>query len=249
MELVGRLAVVTGAGSGLGYLVARRLADEGAHVVVGDVDRQQAQEAVRDIEGAGGRAAWAIDVDMSEPDSVHRFCEEVVDRAPPAVLVNNAGGWGDGPQYPDADEQAWRRVMELNLLGPMLATQLLLEPMRAAGGGVIVNVASVAGTENSAYGSPTYATAKAGLVRLTTSLAGLRDSHRVRAGCVVPGWIGLERAVAELASMSPAERAAADPLVRPERVVDAVLDVVHDRQLGTVVELVGDQTRVLHVAG
>lgn len=245
MDLTGRPAIITGAGSGLGAVIARRLADEGAHVVIGDRDLAAARCAAQRLVSTGSQAT-ALEVDLSDSTEVRDFVTRALEHGAPAVLVNNAGGWGPGDQYPAADEATWRRAMELNLLGPMLATQLVLDPMRSAGGGAVVNVASVAGTESGAYGSPTYAAAKAGLVRFTTALTGLEKTHHVRVGCIVPGWIGLPRAIAERASMTTEERAAAGPLVPPGLVAGAALDLVHQRSPGQVVELIGDQTRVLH---
>ena len=94
--------------------------------------------------------------------------------AGPHVLVNNAGGGGHvPPHFPDAEPAQWGATLDLNLRGPMLATQLCLEPMRRAGGGAVVNVASSAGLGLGGHPSPEYAAAKAGLIRFTATLAGL----------------------------------------------------------------------------
>jgi NAD(P)-dependent dehydrogenase (short-subunit alcohol dehydrogenase family) len=120
----------------------------------------------------------------------------------------------------------------------MLATQLALEPMRARGGGAVVNIASSAGLGLAPYDSPEYGAAKAGLIRFTASVASLREEIGVRVNCVVPHWIGLERAHAELAAMSPAERAAAPPFVDPSAIADAVVWLARDESLaGRVVEM------------
>jgi 3-oxoacyl-[acyl-carrier protein] reductase len=114
--------------------------------------------------------------------------------------------------------------------------------MRALGGGAIVNIASSAGMGDAGYASPEYAAGKAGLIRFTSSLAGLDDSHRVRMTCVIPGWIGLARAQAEVAAMPPGERAQAPPLIPPADVVAVVLDLIRNGRSGAVVELLrGDQ--------
>jgi NAD(P)-dependent dehydrogenase (short-subunit alcohol dehydrogenase family) len=89
----------------------------------------------------------------------------------------------------------------------MLLSQLALEPMRQSGGGAIVNIASSAATGSSGYSSPEYSTSKAGLIRFTPSLESLEKSHGVRMTCIVPGWIGLERALAEVAALPPDDRA------------------------------------------
>lgn len=110
-----------------------------------------------------------------------------------------AGGWGGaGRQFPDATFDQWRRVLELNLVAPMAPTQRCVPLMMRLGGGVDVNIASSAGLGHDGYGLPEYPAAKAGLIRFTSSLANLTDSHRVRVNCVVPDWIVLPRAHSEL---------------------------------------------------
>jgi NAD(P)-dependent dehydrogenase (short-subunit alcohol dehydrogenase family) len=116
--------------------------------------------------------------------------------------------------------------LELNLTGAMRATQLALEPMRASGGGVVVNIASVAGLGHEPYRSPEYAAAKAGLIRFTTAAGELAPG--VRMNCVVPGWIATDRAAAELAAMTPQERAAVPIPVPMHEVADAVVGLVRD---------------------
>jgi NAD(P)-dependent dehydrogenase (short-subunit alcohol dehydrogenase family) len=97
--------------------------------------------------------------------------------------------------------------------------------MRSAGGGVVVNVASSAGNEDTPYASPEYGAAKAGLIRLTTALG---DLEGVRVNCIVPNWILTERAKAELAAMTQEERAAAPGAIPLEVVCDAVADLIAD---------------------
>lgn len=233
MDLSGRVAVVTGAGSGLGAVVSARLADRGAVVVVVDVDPDAAGRTSASLPGS-----VPVVTDLSRPVAVDTVAAAVAGLAPPALLVNNAGGWGTaGRQFPDAAPDEWRSVLALNLVVPMALTQRLLGPMADAGGGAVVHVASSAGRDTGAYASPEYAVAKAGLVRLTTSLAGLAASHGVRVGCVVPGWVGLERAHAERAALPPEDR---PELVPPQDVADAVVALAtDDTSAGRVVVLDG----------
>lgn len=161
-----RTVAVTGGAAGLGRSVAELLESRGYDVVV--VDRE-----------AG------VVADLSDLDEVRRVAGVLEARGVDA-LVNNAGSWSPGAQYPDADDAVWLSSMTLDLLGPMLLTRLLWQRLEA-----VVNVGSSGGEGAEAYGSPEYAAAKAGLRRFTSSLTG-RDDLRVTA--VVPGWIGLERA-------------------------------------------------------
>ena len=229
-------AIVTGAGSGLGRHVALGLARAGFGVVVAEVDPTAAAECADRIE-ALGRPARVVAADVRERAGLDRIVAAADELGGPRVLVNNAGGWTPHRQYPSATPEEWTATIALNLTAPMLLSQLVLELMRARGGGAIVNVASSAGVGLGAYGSPEYGAAKAGLIRFTTSCAGLVDTHGVRMMAVVPGWIGLDRAHAEWERLDPAERARLGPLIPPGEVVAAILDLVRDGAAGAVVEM------------
>jgi NAD(P)-dependent dehydrogenase (short-subunit alcohol dehydrogenase family) len=232
MELRGSIALVTGAAAGTGRAIALRLAADGARVVVGDVDRAQGEETARAIERSGGSARF-VHADVTARDDVGgmiAFAERELGGL--QILVNNAGGGGHvEPHFPDAAPPEWEATLDLNLRGAMLATQRALAPMRRAGGGAVVNVASTAGLGLAPYASPEYAAAKAGLIRFTSTLAVLKERMNVRVNCVVPDWIATERAVDELERMTPAQRAAAPVPRPPEEVAAAVVDFVRDEEL------------------
>jgi NAD(P)-dependent dehydrogenase (short-subunit alcohol dehydrogenase family) len=243
VQLEGRVAVVTGGGAETGRAIALRLAAGGALVVVADIDPAAAEGTVRAIEQEGGHAA-AIAADVTDDGAVRRMIEFAGrDGGGPHVLINNAGGWG-AANYLEATPEQWSATLDLNLRGPMLATQLALVPMRTAGGGVVVNIASTAGIGTDAYASPEYGAAKAGLIRFTTTLADLRERMTVRVNCIVPDWIATDRARGELAEMTAAERAAAGPLVPMADVAAAVIAFISDDELaGRVVLLRGGRPR------
>jgi NAD(P)-dependent dehydrogenase (short-subunit alcohol dehydrogenase family) len=244
VELRGAVAIVTGGAAGLGEFIVRRLVGEGALVVALDVE--EGALAAREDEPVAfvrGDVRVAADLERAVAFAVERF-------GGLDVLVNNAGGISRGAQWPDASALEWRATLDLNLTGPMLATQLALEPMRARGGGAVVNIASSAGLGLAPYDSPEYGAAKAGLIRFTASVASLRESMGVRVNCIAPHWVGLERAHAELAAMSAAERASAPPFVDPEAIPDAVVWLVRDESLsGRVVEMRGGSDRRLLETG
>jgi NAD(P)-dependent dehydrogenase (short-subunit alcohol dehydrogenase family) len=227
MELEGKVAVVTGGGSGLGRFIVEALRAAGARVIVADVTPGEGVTPA-DVTTETGRAAVLAAAQAAGGLD---------------VLVNNAGGWTvGGEQFPDATAAAWRSAIELNLLAPMALAQDAL-PALGRGHGAVVNIASSAAVDTSAYASPEYAGAKAALIRFTTAVADWRERYAVRVNCIVPGWIGLERAHRELAAMSPAERASAPALVPPTSVAAQVLRLARDESLaGCVVGMLdGDQ--------
>jgi NAD(P)-dependent dehydrogenase (short-subunit alcohol dehydrogenase family) len=232
MEVRGSVALVTGAAAGTGRAIALRLGVDGALVVLADVDPQAGQETVHAIEMHGGSARF-VQADVTSSDDIRRvvaFAGQELGGL--QILVNNAGGGGHvAPHFPDASPDRWQATLDLNLRGAMLATQLALGPMSLGGGGAVVNIASTAGLGFGPYVSPEYGAAKAGLIRFTSSLAGLRERMNVRVNCVVPDWIATERAQEELARMTPAERAATPAPRPPEEVAGAVVEFVRDEDL------------------
>jgi NAD(P)-dependent dehydrogenase (short-subunit alcohol dehydrogenase family) len=221
MRIDGKRAVVTGAAIGIGRAVAQRLAAEGAEVVVADIDEVGGRQTCDSI----GSAARFVEADLRDDDAVADLmaCQ-------PQILVNNAGGGPSlRPCFPEAAVERWSASLALNLRAPMLTTQLALDAMREAGGGAIVNVGSTAGVGFGPHVSPEYSAAKAGLIRLTATLAPLAQSHGVRVNCVVPDWVATERGVREWEELPAEERG--PELVPLSLVTDAVVRFVEDETL------------------
>ena len=242
MELRYLLAVVTGAGAGLGREIAVALSRAGAAILSVDRDAGTAEETAELARAARVRA-WSVQADLTEETEVRLVAARARDLGGADLLVNNAGGWTPGEQYPAAPAEAWTRTISLNLTAPMLLTQLVLadaaaRPDRRPGTPAVVNVSSSAASGPTPYGSPEYAATKAALVRLTAALA---DADRVggRVTAVVPGWIGLPRAEREWAALSESEREALPPLIPPTEVTRTVLELLAHGRAGTVVELTG----------
>ena len=236
MEIAGKVAVVTGAGTGIGRVIAARLARDGAMVVVNDIDAEVGRDAVAAIEAEAGRASY-FRADVGVEADVERMIGFAVETYGALdILVNNVG-WFDEPIFPDAPSEHWTKTISVILLGTMYGIQHALEPMRRRGGGAIVNVASSAGLGFAPYGNaPEYAAAKAGVLRLTAVLDKLKESHNVRVNCICPDWVATERVRAYLAELTPHEQTALPVppppvLVEPDDLAQAVVHFVDDDTL------------------
>jgi 2-hydroxycyclohexanecarboxyl-CoA dehydrogenase len=182
MRLEGRTALVTGGASGIGAATARRLAAEGAHVIVGDLDHDGAREVVSEIDGT------AIELDVADVSQAHAAIAQVMsDVAPIDILVNNAGT-DRFAFFVHTDEELWDFVLGVNLKGTLNCTHAVLASMHERGGGAIVNVASEAGRVGS-QGSVTYSAAKAGVIGFTKAIARESARYGVRSNAVAPGPI------------------------------------------------------------
>jgi NAD(P)-dependent dehydrogenase (short-subunit alcohol dehydrogenase family) len=231
---------ITGGASGLGRVVADRLLGRDRPVVILDRDDQGAHAAASRLTAKHGTPVPVVVADLSSVAGIRWAADELTERFDVNALVNNAGGWQPGDQYPDADSDAWLSAVTLNLLAPMLLTQSLWAPLSATSGAV-VNIGSSAGVGDAPYESPEYGAAKAGVRRFTASL-GSRDDVRVMA--VVPGWIGLARAHREWAALTAEEQRDIGPLIPPEDIANAVVSLIDHGRPGEVVEILraGERT-------
>lgn len=230
-----QVALVTGAGAGIGRAIAKRLACEGMAVVVADIDRDGGAETVLWIEADGGRATFVQTDVTAEADvrAMVTFTEQHFGGLD--VLVNNAGGAPE-PHFPEAEPEHWGHTLELNLRGVMLGIQFGIQAMRKRGGGAIVNISSMAGIGFQAYDAPEYAAGKAGVVRLSAALGYLKDQCGIRVNCICPGWVETEAVHVALARMATEEKeqmAFPPPpvLIQPEEIAEAVMMFVRDDTL------------------
>ncbi len=197
--LAGRAAIVTGAGSGIGAASARRFAAEGARVLAVDIREHKAAQTVADIEAQGGQAL-AFGANVADSDDVQAMVARCVEAFGGLdVLFNNAGTVRPGTAV-DLSIEDWDLVMAVNVRSVFLGAKYAIPHMRAAGGGAIVNTASISGLHGDGR-SVVYAASKAAVINLTRALSTDHAAEGIRVNAVCPGTI----------ATPPVQRMMADP--------------------------------------
>src|SRR5947208_4193160 len=188
MRLKDKVAIVTGAGHGMGEAEARLFAKEGARVVVSDILESDAERVAVNIRSAGGEATAAkIDV-TSEPEWVALLGKTVATYGRLDILVNNAGISGSSVGDPNGLD-GWNRIIAVNQTSVFLGTKLAAEQMAKTGGGAIVNISSIMGFVGGASGHPAYCASK-GAVRIYSKAAAVRYGPLgIRVNTVHPGYL------------------------------------------------------------
>jgi 3-oxoacyl-[acyl-carrier protein] reductase len=228
-ELSGRVALVTGASRGIGRAVALALARNGADVAVSYLGRRPEAEDVTACIRQIGRKSVAIQADIRSRAEADRLVQTVNGQlGPVSILVNNAGV-ARPQKIADITEQDWDDVVDTNLKSSFMVTQAVLETMRAARWGRIINISSVVGESGNA-GQANYVASKAGLIGLTKSLAQELGSRNITVNAVTPGFIDTD--MTALLNDAVKERMLAQiPLKRfgkPEDVASAVRFLASD---------------------
>lgn len=229
-DLPWNVAMVTGAGGGLGKACAAALLGAGLTVVLTDFREEPAHDAVGELGGEGH--AWAYRMDVRDPDSVAGVVGEVWDRHGPVdVLVNAAGLYPSDPLL-EMSADAWRRVIDTNLTGPHLCVQAVSRRLAAAHRhGVIVNISSGA-AYRARPGAAHYCTSKAGLNMLTRAEALELSAYGIRVNAVAPGFVSVDSPVNPLSEEYVAAITRDIPLRRggePADIADAVLFLCSER--------------------
>ena len=186
MRLKDKVALITGGGSGIGAAVARRFAQEGAKIAIGDVDVEGAEKVASEIKDAGGEAL-ICKADVRKRDEVEAMVDHVLrEYGRLDILINNAGVTRDS-LCARMSEEDWNFVVDVNLKGTFLCSKAAFRPMRKQRYGKIVNTASVAVRGN--IGQVNYSASKAGIIGLTRTLALEFARAGICVNCIAPGFI------------------------------------------------------------
>lgn len=229
MDLNDKVAIVTGAGQGLGWAIAQRLADDGASLVIADINWESAQEKATLLQKKG-RTAMAVKVDVSKANEVNNMVSQVLEKFGRIdILVNNAGILGPYFSVEEYPEEIWDQVIAVNLKGTFLCCKAVIPIMKKQGKGSIVNIASVAGKEGNANMAP-YSASKGAIITLTKTLGKELATSHIRVNAVSPALLETEMTQ----SMTPEQRALLTSKIpmgrlgKPEEVAAVVKFLVSD---------------------
>jgi 3-oxoacyl-[acyl-carrier protein] reductase len=224
MKLEGQVAIVTGAGQGIGEAIALLFAREGAAVIVDDINPKTARKVAKDINERGG-TALAIKADVSNADEVNMLVEKTMERFKKIdILVNNAGIIKIAPVL-ELTETEWDDVIDVNVKGQFLCSKAVAKYMTKQKRGKIINIASI-GAHVGAPGSAAYTVSKVGILQLTKVLAVEWGKYNINVNVVSPGLtmtVMAEYVTKKLPSLQGIDRVPLRRLAKPEDIADAVL--------------------------
>jgi len=226
MEIRGRTAVVSGGASGIGRSICLALARKGANIVVADIDEAGGEETVRLVGEAGAQAAFRR-CDVTKTEDLEGTFAFALERFGSLDIVCNNAGIGERQDLFEDETREFERVIAIDLTAVIDATRLAVRAMRARGGGVIVNTASMGGLLPMPN-NPVYAAAKAGVVNFTRSLAHLREQWNIRVNAICPSYTDTplvrqagEERVKEVAAILGG-------ILDPDFVAEGVVELVED---------------------
>jgi 3-oxoacyl-[acyl-carrier protein] reductase len=227
-DLRDTLALVTGAGRGVGRAIALALSQAGCRVILAARTGPELEAVQRQVE-AGGGTAFCVPTDLARDEEVQRLAESARrDHGVVDILINNAG-WGKKSAILHADAGDWDRTFRVNLRAPMMLAKLLLPGMVERNCGAIVNIGSISGKTGEA-GSAAYAASKFGLIGFTQSLYEEVRERGIKVSVILPGFI-------DTAMIPPVKHLDRARMIRPDDVAEAVLFVLRSPATSCPVEI------------
>jgi len=224
--LEGKIGIVTGAGSGIGEAIAKKLTQEGCHLVATDINEASLNRVVNEIQSSGYKAI-GVKADVSSKAEVESLVSATIQKYGKIdLLVNNAGIYPASP-VTELKEEEWDRVIDVNLKGVFLCSQEVIKHMIKQKSGAIVNIGSVDGKEPPG-GNAHYSAAKAGVMNITKTFALELAKYGIRVNSVSPGWVATPNVLANDRWKMIINKIPLGRLAKTEEIADGVLFLLTD---------------------
>ena len=246
MNFKGKVILVTGGASGIGFATCKAFAEAGGHVIMTDVNAESGAKGAESLKGAGRIEFMALDITNREAaDATAAKIKAGIGRLD---VVVNAAGWDIIQPFMDNTPEYWAKIVALNFMGPVQVSRAMLPLLMESGSGRIVNVSSDAGRVGS-FGETVYAGAKGGVIAFTKSLAREMTRHNVRVNCICPGPTDTPLFASQSDKMKDALTKAIPMrrVAKPSEIADGILFFASDRSsfcTGQVLSVSGGLTMV-----
>lgn len=190
MRIENKVAIITGAATGIGAEISRLYAREGAHVVLADLAADRAQAVAEEITTETGIKAIAVSCNVACKEQVQNVVDVTVKEFGTVdIIVNNAGITLPGCPVENISPEQWKKVLDIDLMGTIYGTQCVIPVMRANGGGKIICMASIAGQVGGVFTEATYPVAKAGVICWAKAVAKQVGKDNITCNCIAPGTV------------------------------------------------------------